>query len=1240
MHRLVRLAAWALACSLVATPAATAAASFAISEFLASNSSSVTDDNGDREDWIELRNTTAQVQSLGGWTLTDDALTPAKWTCPATNIPPGGFLLIFASGKDRARAGAVLHTNFRLSDAGEYLGLFPPGTETAATEFAPEFPPQEANVSFGRNADGELRFFNPPTPGAANGVGFASRVADTRFNVDRGFHDAPFDLVLSTETPGAEIRYSTNGTAPTATSGLVYSAPLRIAGTTHVRAAAFRAGWLPSNVDTHTYLFAKDIPTQSANGSPPPGWPSSWGSNTRDYGMDPDVVNDPRYRNTLVDDLKSLPSFCVTVHLPDLFEPSRGIYANPGQDGRAWERPMSLELVYPDGRDGFQIDGGIRIRGGFSRSTDNPKHAFRFFFRQEYGAGRLRFPLFGDGGTDDFDGFDLRTFQNYSWSFQGDSRGTFMRDQFNRDAQLAMGSQGERGDYYHLYINGQYWGVYNTCERPEASYGATYFGGNAEDYDVIKVEAGPYTINATDGTMAGWTELYNLVRSGMDDTKYRRLLGLNPDGTRNPAYPVYIDPVNLIDYMLVILYGGNLDAPISNFLGNTSPNNFFGMWNRVTRDRGFQFFVHDAEHTLLDVNSDRTGPFPAGNDSVTKSNPQWLWQRLLAAPEFKILAGDRVHRHLQNGGVLTPERARELYQRRRTQIDRAVVAESARWGDSKRAADPFTRDDDWIPAVAGNLDFINRRAAILLAQLRADGVYPALAAPQFNQHGGVVNPGFGLLMAGSGKPVYFTLDGSDPRAPGGAIAAAARIYAQPLSLTESLSVKARTYDNGTWSALADAEFTLAQTYTELFVTEIHYHPQGTADRDGDDFEFIELKNVGRQTLDLSGVQFTNGLSYRFPNGTRLAPGAFAVLVRDPVAFASRYPGRAVAGTFQGRLSNSGERVTLVHASGAPLFEVTYDTRPPWPQAADGQGFSLVPVQPSTNADPNSPASWRASSAVGGSPGADDTAPSIAPVVINEVLAHTDPPLVDGVELHNPQDVPAAIGGWWLSDDRSRPNKFRIPAGTVIPPHGFISFSELNFNRPTNAPTSFNFSSHGDEAWVFSADATGALTGYSDGIAFDASANGVSFGRHTNSVGKIGFPPQLATSLDLPNTGPRLGPVILNELHYDASAGGVEFIELRNISPDPVPLFDPLVPTNTWRVEGIGYALPTGLVLPPGGLLVVAATEPARFRAAYGLPETVPVVGPFAGSLSDSGETVTLQRPDSPDLLPDGTILVP
>ncbi|MFN0067557.1 MAG: lamin tail domain-containing protein, partial [Limisphaerales bacterium] len=587
-----------------------------------------------------------------------------------------------------------------------------------------------------------------------------------------------------------------------------------------------------------------------------------------------------------------------------------------------------------------------------------------------------------------------------------------------------------------------------------------------------------------------------------------------------------------------------------------------------------------------------------------------------------------------NGGALTTARARALYLARRDQIDSAVVAESARWGDAKRAT-PFERDTHWAAAVNDNLAFINGRAAVLLGQLRSDGVYPGVAAPSFNQHGGAINAGFGLLMAAPAGTVYYTLDGSDPRLPGGALNPAALPYSGLRQLGESTVVKARVRSGGEWSALNEAQFTVIQTFTNLLITELNYHPADSPDLDGDQFEFVELKNAGGRELDLGGVSLTNGVTFIFPLGARLGAGRFAVLVTNAAAFSSRYPGVGVAGAYTGSLANSGERISLAHAVGTPIFSAAYGTEPPWPQAADGGGFSLVAVNPNANLLPDLAASWRASSAPGGSPGADDPPSGLTPVLVNEVLTHTDLPLLDAVELHNPGPVAANIGGWWLSDDLATPKKFRLPAGTVIPAGGYRVFSEADFNPNPNSPTSFTFSSYGDEVWLFSADAAGNLTGYSDGFSFPAAENPVSFGCHLNSAGDITYPPQRQNSLGAVNAGPRVGPVVINEIHYEPPPGGAEFVELKNISAGPVPLFDPAAPTNAWRLGGADFTLPAGLTLPAGGLLVLTAGDPASFRAQHGIPAWVPVLGPFSGVLQNQGERLALLRPDKPDLLSNG-----
>lgn len=1085
---------------------------------------------------------------------------------------------------------------------------------------------------------GSLHYFSTATPGALNAEGRLAFVGDTKFSQDRGFYSEPFTLVISTDTEGAVIRYTLDGTDPSLANGMSYQEPLLMDQTTTVRARAFRDGYEPSNTDTQTYFFLEDVIRQASNGRAPEGWPARWGSNTVDYGMDPDVVDSPLYRDTIVDDLKTIPSFSIVMNLDDLFG-SSGIYSNPSQDGRLWERPCSVELIHPDGKEGFQINAGIRIRGGFSRSTSNPKHAFRLFFRSEYGDSKLNYPVFGEDANQSFDAFDLRTFQNYSWSFQGDGRGIFMRDQFNRDLQLAMGHHAERGDYAHLYINGMYWGLYNTAERPEASYGEAYFGGDKEDYDVVKVEAGPYTINATDGNLDAWQELWQAVRNGLaSDADYQRVQGNNPDGSRNPDFPVLVDVPNLIDYMLIILYGGNLDAPISNFLGNTRPNNFYSLRNR-NGDFGFQHFVHDAEHTLLNVNENRTGPYPAGS-TFQYFNPQYLWQELQKNPEFRMKVADHIHKHMFNAGVLTPETATALFMKRKDEIDRAVVAESARWGDSKRAQ-PFTRNNAWINTIESVKNtFIARRTGILLNQLKQDNLYPSVDAPEWSQFGGVVSEGYSLVVdAGNASTVYYTFNGVDPRLTGGGISPEARRYQGPLNVGEHLHLMARGYRDGDWSALAETDFIVGRDFNELLVTEIMYHPvSNDLAVDGDVYEFVELKNVANESLDLSGVTFTDGIQFTFSNGTQLAPGEFAVLVRHAESFAQRYPSVNISGEYTGSLNNAGERLTLSHASGKEIWSFTYDDELPWPFTADGKGFSLVPIHSDRIQDQGDSALWRASSQMGGSPGREDVDGNIPAVVINELLAHTDPPLVDAVELFNPTDQVADIGGWFLSDDRGEPQKYQFPEGTRIPSSAYLVVDETSFNPTPGVASSFTFSSYGESVYLFSADSRGALTGYSHGFDFEASENGVSYGRHLISTGQAHYPPQISLSFGGANGGPLIGPIVINEIHFKSDGSSPEFVELKNMSHQVVPLYDPEYPSNTWRLDGVGFDFPSGVSLAPGALIVIAGSEPDAFRSAIAVPADVMVLGPFGGNLQDNGERLRLQRPDEPDVTPEGVIV--
>jgi hypothetical protein len=635
-------------------------------------------------------------------------------------------------------------------------------------------------------------FFAPTSPERPNGTDtYLGKVAPILCDVVHGFYEAPFDLTVTTETPDVQLFYTTDGSLPssdngrqlpTGNGGTATSGKLRISGTTTLRVAGYKEGMISSNTETHTYIFVEDVIRQSPDGQAPSGWPESRvGSQRLDYGMDPDVVNNPEFGPLLRDALVDLPSISIVTDLDHLFDRRTGIFVNAINargNNAEWERPASVELIYPDGSEGFQVDAGLRLRGGYGRSGDNPKHAFRLVFRNDYGEGKLRYPLFGDEGVAEFDNIDLRTAQVPSWTLcHPDAEdipadcphNTMVREVFSRDTLRDMGQPYTRSRYYHLYLNGQYWGLFQSEERPEASYAESYFGGDKENYDVVKVESNPWRIEATDGSLDAWRELWQMAKDGfVENESYYRVQGLNVDGSRNEEYRVLVDIDNLIDYMLVIFYTGDLDAPISDFGDNRMPNNWYGIRNR-TSDEGFRFFAHDAEWTLMDPQENRLGPWPAGR-SFTTSNPQWIHQQLMANADYRRRFADRAHSHLFNGGALTQDAALARIQKRIEEIDLAIVAESARWGDTWRS-DPYTKTD-WLAAVSHITNtFIPQRTQILVEQLSNaqldDGtpapLYPVVAqAPTFSKHGGEVPFGYPLSINAPGD-VYFTLDGSDPR---------------------------------------------------------------------------------------------------------------------------------------------------------------------------------------------------------------------------------------------------------------------------------------------------------------------------------------------------------------------------------------------------------------------------------------------------------------------------------------------
>ena len=166
--------------------------------------------------------------------------------------------------------------------------------------------------------------------------------------------------------------------------------------------------------------------------------------------------------------------------LDDLFGATQGIYANPNGTTASWERPASIEMIWPDGQEGFQANCGARIYGDVGRREK--KKSIRLLFKGMYGQTKLDYPLFGEEAAQEFDTFILRANFNDGYPY-GQAKTQYLRDEWSRRLQLALGQPAAHGRYVHLYINGLYWGLYNPVERPDASFAAAYCGGDKDDWD-------------------------------------------------------------------------------------------------------------------------------------------------------------------------------------------------------------------------------------------------------------------------------------------------------------------------------------------------------------------------------------------------------------------------------------------------------------------------------------------------------------------------------------------------------------------------------------------------------------------------------------------------------------------------------------------------------------------------------------------------------------------------------------
>lgn len=1046
----------AVGCWVVIVIGPLAAQDVVLSEFMALNLTTLTDEDGDWSDWIELHNRSATPVDLQGWALTDDPSNPFRWVFPAETIPAFGHLLVFASGKDRTTVGAPLHTNFGLSGDGEYLALIRP-SGVPATAFFPAYPPQRADYSYGfaasrrrvldagapcwatipqagspgpgwktpsappaswiagatgagyetvslytpligldlqapmhgvngsayilvpfevpavwewtaatlsmRYDDGFVAWVNgqevaranapavpqwnsvataehidplavefepfdagatipalvpgtnwlaihglnlahdnvdflitpklhlgmydlgtrkwleTPTPGSVNTEGFPEFVSPPTITPPASMSGQAVQATLSCATPGATILYTTDGSLPSASNGTPYSGPIAITDTTTLRAVALRTGFGPSPVSTRTWVFPASVVSQPAN---PPGLPSTWGTHTTtsgtqftavaDYGMDGSVAS----AATIEQSLRSLPSLCFTMAPDDLWSTGQGLYANPQAD---WERAASVELIYPDNRPGFTVDCGVQNHGHGSRLPWlTPKHGFRLRFRSGYGASRLDHPVFGPNAGSSFETLVVKGGFNDAFTITLPSHdlAIYCRDQYVRSLQRAMGHPSAHGTWVHLYLNGLYWGLYHIVERPDGVFNETYVGGDANDHDVLKHKYA----EVVQGDLVAWNTLYGLA---------------GPSTAAWNAVQPWLDTTNFVDYFLLNFYMGT---------GDWMPNNWYA-GRRRQPGAGFKMYVWDAELALKDEN--RTG-------LAVADTPAYIYDRLKGNAEFQVLFADRAQRFLFDGGPLTPANAQAALQATADEVQPAIVAESARWGDWLPSHSTFTLQSSWQPALSGHLNFLVNRRDDVVGQLQSAGLYPTVVAPTFSQHGGPISGAFQLTITAPAGVIHFTTDGTDPRVTGGALAPTAQTYTGPIALPNPVTtLKARVLSAGSWSALVEATFRRETVVLNEFLAS---NQNGIRDEAGDRDDWIELHNPTATAVSLAGFWLTDDLS----NPTRWQiPDTFIAPGRTLLIWADDEPDEGhLHATF--KLSASGEEVGLFMPDGVSLVD--------------------------------------------------------------------------------------------------------------------------------------------------------------------------------------------------------------------------------------------------------------------------------------------------------------------------------
>lgn len=643
-----------------------------INEVMSSNGELPVDEDGDTSDWLELYNTADTAVSLAGFFISDTESDYFRFALPDTILPPGGFLLVFASGKNRATAGAEIHTNFAVSADGEALLLSRQGTVVHRLDV----PALGRDLSYGLSPDGGpgRQLFSTPTPGAANST---EAEPEIYFSIRGGIYYRTQQLSLSSSLPFTNIRYTTDGTTPTGDSPL-YTGQLSINASLTSQAAIYRVKVAPDKFfgKVDNSAVPKSVVIRAAAFDATGRRVSD--SFTHTYVIKP-----------LGSDHGDLPVVCIAADHESLFDHETGIFV-PGvhwdpsdeetgnyfQTGDAWEREISFEYFEPGGI-ALNQKAGLRIHGGWTRQY--VQKGLRLYARSEYGSSTFSHQFFEQKPIHEFKRLVLRPFSSsYTNAGVEDYLSGKVASTLNLDVLAARPVV--------VYLNGEYWGIYYLQERLDTRYVEANYGVNSDSVDIVEgwggaaLEGNPYTFRA----------LYEFIE--------------NNDLSATEAYEAVVSQVdidNFIDYELFEIFIANKDWPANNVR----------CWRQHKDGARWRWIFIDGDDALNDET------FKGFAHALSVSSPTWqtnafstlILRKLLENDTFKTQFAGRLRYLLAN--ELSPASLEAHAQTAIGLIGHEVETQIARFS--------FRFDEEgWTRDISNILDFLARRPCVVADQYR------------------------------------------------------------------------------------------------------------------------------------------------------------------------------------------------------------------------------------------------------------------------------------------------------------------------------------------------------------------------------------------------------------------------------------------------------------------------------------------------------------------------------------------